>query len=154
MEQKNAGVGSDLPAANVGNDFASLTPCERDGLCGTNCHGKTSCEILSNQLNCITITEVLPSFLCNIRAKLCGEIDPGRLDCIHQRIRRPRHIFQGREASGFDSKGIQKATLVPLRNRLCISKRPPNILTRSFTDASPNPLFPEVNDSILSKSKP
>jgi hypothetical protein len=62
-EQKNTGVGSNLPTAEIGHHFASLTPCELDGLCGTNCHGKTSCEILSNQLNYITFMEVLPSFL-------------------------------------------------------------------------------------------
>jgi hypothetical protein len=62
-EQKNTGVGSNLPAAKIGHHFAPFTPCELDWLCGTNCHGKTSCEILSNQLNYITIMEVLPSFL-------------------------------------------------------------------------------------------
>jgi hypothetical protein len=62
-EQKNTGVGSNLSAAEIGDHFAPFTPCEFDGLCGTNCHGKTSCEILSKQSNFITIMEVLPSFL-------------------------------------------------------------------------------------------
>jgi hypothetical protein len=62
-EKKNAGVGSDFSAAEIGDHFASLTPCELNGLCGTNCHGKTSCEILYKQLNYNTFMEVLPSFL-------------------------------------------------------------------------------------------
>jgi hypothetical protein len=62
-KQKNTGVGGDLSAAKISDHFASLTPFERDRLCGTNCHGKTSCEILSNQLNYITITEFLPFFM-------------------------------------------------------------------------------------------
>jgi hypothetical protein len=61
-EQKNTGIGGDLSAAEIDCHFASLTPCEFDCLCGTNCHDKTSCEILSKQLNYITIKEVLPSF--------------------------------------------------------------------------------------------
>ncbi|MDJ0667338.1 MAG: hypothetical protein QNJ61_08670 [Desulfobacterales bacterium] len=66
-EQKNTGVASVRPAAEIGDHFTSLTPCERDGFCGTNCRGKTACEILSNQLNYKTVTGGLPSFLGNIR---------------------------------------------------------------------------------------
>jgi hypothetical protein len=62
-KQKNAGVGCDLFATEIGYRFASFTPCELNGFCGTNCHGKTSCEIISNQLNYIIITDVSPLFL-------------------------------------------------------------------------------------------